>query len=782
DVLQDVIGQDRALHALEFGLGCASRGYNIYVAGITGTGRTTTVKSVASKMAKALPTPSDWCYVHNFKDPDCPRAIDLTPGLARAFEKDMDDLVETLHKEIPKAFADEEMERQRSEATEDLRLKRAELFTELEGKAKEDGFQLQRSPGGILTVPLKDGEPMSEEEYGELSADEKKEYEKNQEGLNEHIREIVTRVRDLDKEARERIGDIDRRIALYAVGHVIDELREKHRANQKVIEHLIAVQEDILSNIDEFKKEEGSTKASLPGMKGPVPELPSVKYLVNVVIDNSDLEGGPVEEEINPTYSNLVGRVDRKSMYGTLYTDFTMIRPGAILKANGGCLVLHVLDILSKPFAYEAVKNVIKMGELKIEDIGQMYGIFPPQGIKPEPIPVNMKIILIGNLYMYHLLYRFDEDFRKIFKVKAEFARHLEKQDDSVAQYARFARKVCEEEDLPPLNAAAAAELVRYGSRLVSNTEKLSLRFGDIADLIREAAHWAMQAKKKTITADHVQKAVDEKRFRGSLPEEVIHELLHEGTIMVDIDGTKTGQINGLAVHDLGDFAFGRPSRITAQTAAGRAGFIDIERKAELGGKIHRKGMLIVSGFLHGRYGKRRPLSLMATICFEQSYDGVDGDSASTAEIVALVSSIAELPVRQDLAVTGSVNQKGEIQPIGGANEKVEGFFDICAKKGLTGSQGVVLPKKNVRHLVLKKEVIDAVERGDFHIYPIETVDEALEIFLGIPAGEPNEDGTYPEDTVNGLVMKRLEDLAEEMRRFAKGEDDSDEDGEDEGA
>ncbi len=779
EVLQDVIGQDRAMHALKFGLSCESKGYNIYVAGITGTGRTTTVKSVAEKVTKDRSVPPDWCYVHNFKDPDCPKSIALKPGLVRVFAKDMDELVDTLHKEIPKAFEDEEMERQRSEATEDLRKKRADLFAELEDKAREMGFQLQRSSGGIMTVPLKDGEPMTEEEYGELSAEEKKGYEKHQEGLNEYIRDVVGRVRDLDKEAKDRIGDINRRIALFAVGHVIDELRDKYRDNSRVIQHLIEVQEDILNNIEEFKSDDESAKAALPGLKLPVPEVPSVKYLVNVLIDNAELKGGPVVDEVNPSYNNLVGRIDRKSMYGTLYTDFTMIKPGAILNANGGCLIIHVLDLLSKPFAYEAIKNVIKVGELKIEDIGQMYGILSPQGLKPEPIPVNLKIILIGNLHLYHLLYRFDEDFRKIFKVKAEFARFLDKQDDSVAQYARFASKVCEEEGLPPLDAPAAAKLVRFGSRLVSDTKKLSLRFGDIADMIRESAYWAREDKKKTIKAEHVQKAIDEKRFRSSLPEEVIQELLIEDTLMVDVEGEKVGQVNGLAVHDLGDFAFGRPSRITVETAAGRAGFVDIERKAELGGKIHRKGMLIVSGFLHGRYGKRRPLSLMATVCFEQSYDGVEGDSASVAEIVAIVSSISGLPVRQELAVTGSVNQKGVVQPIGGANEKVEGFFDICVKRGLTGTQGVVIPGKNVRNLVVKQDVIDAVKDGSFHIFPIEVVDEALEIFLGRPAGEPDEKGEYPEGTVNALVMQRLEALSEEMRRFAKGDDD-DPDGDEE--
>jgi lon-related putative ATP-dependent protease len=764
---EEVIGQARAVKAIEFGLSIKNHGYNIFVSGIPGTGRNTIVKSLVKRISLGRPVPNDWCYINNFKDPDRPRAVTLPPGMGREFRSDMEKFIEFMQNEIPKVFESKEYEEQKSRIAEEVEKAKEALFEDAGKRALELGYQLSITRTGIVKVPLWKGKPLSPQELEGLSAEHKRELEEHEKKVDSEIRDFLAKARQLDKEAHEKIHELNRRVAHFAMGHQLDDLKEKYCVNPRIPEYLSEVEDDILGNLRDFLGQTQEMPIPIEGMdKGSFVE----RYKVNLIVDSGATKGAPVIDEANPTYNNLVGRIERKARFGAFYTNFTMIRSGSLLQANGGYLVLNALDVLRSPFSWDALKRIIKKNEVKIEDVAELYG-FASGGIKPEPIPVSLKIIMLGSPWLYYLLYYYDEDFRDIFKVKSDFDTQTASSADEKMRYANFIGNMVKNDGLLPFDRSAVAGVVDHAVRLTEKKTKLSLRFSDLTDLVREASYWASQAGSAVVMVEHVDKALEEKVYRANLLEERIQELLTDGTIMVDVAGSVTGQVNGLSVYDLGDFSFGKPSRITARAYLGKAGVVDIEREAKLSGRIYNKGVLILSHYLGGTYAQEKALSLTASLAFEQSYGEVEGDSASTAELIALLSAVAEVPVRQDLAITGSINQKGEVQPIGGVNEKIEGFYAVCSARGLTGSQGVVVPKANIRHLMLKKEVLEAVKAGKFRVYAVTTADEAIAILTGMEAGERHPDGTWPEGTFNFLVDKRLRDMAKKLKADDKGEE-----------
>ncbi len=764
---EEVIGQVRAVKAIEFGLSIHNHGYNIFVSGVPGTGKNTIVKSIVKRISRDLPVPSDWCYVNNFKDADRPLAIKLPPGRGREFRSDVEKFIEFMQAEIPKVFESKEYEEQKSHFTEENEKAKEVLFEEAGRRAVELSFQLNITRTGIVKVPLWRGRPLSPDELGKLEPEQRHELEEHEKLVDTEIRDFLAKARQLDKEAHEKIHELNRRIAHFSMGHQLDDLRERYRINPRIPEFLNSVEEDILGNLREFL---GQT----PELPFPIEGVDKASFLdrykVNLFVDNAETKGGPVVDEANPTYNNLVGRMERKARFGAFFTNFTMIRSGSVLQANGGYLLLNALDVLRNPFSWDALKRIIKKNEVKIEDVAELYG-FSSGGVKPEPIPVSLKIIMLGSPWLYYLLYYYDEDFRDIFKVKSDFDTQTDSSQDEKMRYANFVGIMVKNDGLLPFDRTAVAGVVDHAVRLAEKQNKLSLRFSDLSDLVRESSYWAVQAGSTVVTAGHVDKALEEKVYRANLLDERIQELFAEGTLMVDVSGSAVAQVNGLSVYDIGDFSFGKPSRITSRVYLGKSGVIDIEREAKLSGRIYNKGVLILSGYLGGTYAQDKTLSVSATLAFEQSYGEVEGDSASAAELIALLSGIADVPVKQNLAVTGSINQKGEVQPIGGVNEKIEGFFAVCKNRGLTGDQGVIIPQRNVKNLMLKKEVVDAVKEGGFRIYAINSVNEALEILTGLPAGTRREDRTYPEGTFNFLVDKRLREMSKKLKTEDKTEE-----------
>ena len=768
---KETIGQERALHALDFGLGLESTGFNIFLLGEHGTGKMTTVRSFLSEKAMNEPVPKDWCYVYNFKDPDIPVTISLEPGQAALFQKDMDEVIKILRVEIPKVFESKEYEKQRNKIIEESQRKQKEIFTSLEAEAQDKGFSVRKTMSGLIIAPVKKtGEPLTEEEYELLDEKTKKRIDETGKALQEKLNDVVRMVREAEKMVKEAIGNFEKEAALSAVGHLIDDLKGKYSEYEKIIAYLEDVKENILDHLDDFKVQEEQAP-QLPFMKMPRAEPTFARYSVNVLVNNKDCKGAPCIFESNPTYYNLFGRIEHKIQYGIALTDFSMIKAGSLHKANGGYIVMNAIDLLRNLFAYDALKRAIRNRELKIEDVWEQYRLITTTTLKPEAIPLDIKVILVGNPYLYYLLYNLDEEYRELFKVKADFESRMNRTDDNMKKYASFVATITREEKLLPFERKGVAKIVEVGSRLAEHKNKLSSRFSDISDIVREASYWASKSGSNVVSDVHVQQAIDERVFRTNRIEEHLREMILEGTIIIDTAGEKIGQINGLAILDLGDYSFGKPSRITARTYAGKAGVVNIERETKMSGKIHEKAILIITNYLGSRYAAKKPISLSASITFEQLYDMVEGDSASCAELYALLSSIANIPLRQNIAVTASMDQNGDVQPVGGINEKIEGFFDLCRLIGLDGSHGVIIPARNVKNLMLKKDVVDAVRDGKFSVYPIEKADEGLEILTGMQVGELREDGTYPEGTVNYLVVKRLTEISESMEKKKEKEE-----------
>jgi lon-related putative ATP-dependent protease len=774
--LKETIGQERALDAIDFGLTLERKGYNIYILGQNGTGRATSIKSILTKKAAAEPVPLDWCYVYNFENPDIPLAISMLPGQAIIFHKDMEELIKILKVEIPKVFESKEYEKQKNKILEGFQAKQKELFAKLEEEAQSKGFSIRKTVSGLMIVPVKKGgEPLTEEEYEALDDKTKGKIDEIGKGLQEKLNDVVREVREGEKGVKNALSKLEREAALAAVGHFMDELKAKYKEHEKITAYLAAVTEDILEHLDDFKVQEEQTPP-LPFMRMQRTEPTFTRYVVNVLVNNRDTKGAPFVFESNPTYYNLFGRLEYRFQYGVAMTDFSMIKAGALHRANGGYLVINALDLLRNMFSYETLKRALKNKEIKLEDIWEQYRLMSTTTLRPEPIPLAVKVILIGNPELYYLLYNLDEEYRELFKVKADFDSRMDKTPDTIQKYASFVAGMCRENKLSPFDRTGVAKIVEYGSRLAEHQGKLSSRFSEIADVIKEADYWARKAESTIVREEHVEKALREKLYRTNRIEERLQEMIIEGTLIIDTEGGRVGQINGLAVLDMGDYRFGKPSRISARTFAGKAGVINIERETKMSGKIHEKAILIITNYIGSTYAKKKPISFSGSITFEQLYDMVEGDSASCAELYVLLSSLADTPLKQNFAVTGSMDQNGDVQPIGGVNEKIEGFFDLCKARGLKGTHGVVIPRKNVKHLMIKKEVVDAVKEGKFVIHPIDRVEEGLEIFTGMPAGELRADGTYPEGTVNSLIARRLEELTASLKEKKEEKDKDKED------
>ncbi|MGD9652228.1 MAG: Lon protease family protein [Candidatus Dadabacteria bacterium] len=768
---EDFIGQKRAVDAIMFGLGMEYGEYNIYLAGPTGVGKSTTIETILDRVAKEKPTPGDWCYVYNFQNPNEPKAIELPTGRGRVFKKDMDEFVQVLKTDIPTAFESKEFEEQRQNIMNEFQRKKNILFEELQKKGNESQIQVQFSPTGIITIPLVEGKPVTQESYAALDDATKEEIQSRKEKIDNLVAESLKTARKIENEAGEKIKELEKRVALFSVGQIIETLREKYTSFPKVIDYLDQMQKNILENIDIFLPEKNVPQAGMPFMgRGPQQPAPQfTEYKVNVIIDNSLTRGAPVIFETNPTYNNLFGSIEKEVRFGAMFTDFTMIQSGSLAKANGGYIVLEILDMFKYPFIWDALKKAIENEELRIEDIYQQYGISGPVGIRPEPIKLDVKVILAGNSYMYQMLYSYDEDFRKLFKVKADFDSVVDRNDETISQYSCFIRTICDRDKLKSFDRSGIERVIEYSSRLSGDQNKLSVQLGSITKILKEADYWSrVEGDEGSTRREHVEKAIEEKVYRSNMVEEKIQESIAKGVIMVDTEGMVTGQINGLAVYNMGDYAFGKPSRITCETYMGTEGLVNIERRARMSGNIHDKGVLILSGYIGSNYAQKVPLSLSASIGFEQTYEMIDGDSASAAELIVLFSSLSGVPVKQSLAITGSVNQKGQIQPIGGVNEKIEGFFEVCKAKGLTGEQGVVIPFQNVKNLMLKKTVVEAVKAGKFHIYPVETIEQATETMTGKEAGKRGDGGKFKRGTINYLVDKKLREFAEDYRKFGR--------------
>jgi predicted ATP-dependent protease len=774
--LEDFIGQERAMRAIEFGLGVRKSGFNIFVTGLTGTGKTSIIKAFLKKVtakkfspAEDALLPEDWCYVYNFNDPDRPQTLSIRRGLGKALKKDMEELIQTLQRSARKTFESEEFARQRQGMVEQMQREQQKIIEGLIEEAKKSGFALKFSPAGMALIPLREGKPLQEEDYLSLPAEEKSAIEEKRGKIEAKVEEALRHGKKLEREISDRVEALEQQAGEYLVRIPISELKEKYRDYPKVTGYLDAVRRHILKNLHRFKASDGG-QGALPFLPAPPADSsvdPFLPYRVNVFVDHSETEMPPIVIETNPTYHNLFGVVEKKPVLGGFVTDFTMIKAGSISRANGGYLVLYDRDVLANPGVWEALKRVIKNREISIEEPAAFFGWLAPQGLRPEPIPTDAKVIMIGDPLLYHALSTMDPDFRETFKVKADFDFEIERSGDNIVSYACFISAFCKRERLRHFDLSGVARIIEYGARAVEDQQKLSTRFSDIADLLIESNYWAEKDGADLVAGKHVETAIAEKIFRLNLTEKRIQEMIAEGTILVDVAGAVVGQVNGLAIYQTGDFQFGKPSRITAKTFMGRGGIVNIEREAKLSGKTHDKGVLILSGYLGAKYAQRRPLSLSASLCFEQSYEGVDGDSASSTELYAILSSLSEVPLKQSIAVTGSVNQNGEIQAIGGINRKIEGFFDVCRAKGLTGEQGVLAPRANLRNLMLRRDVIEAVEGGKFHIYAIGTIDEGIEVLTGVPAGERDSAGRYPDTSVNGLVEKKLEEYSERIKRAA---------------
>jgi lon-related putative ATP-dependent protease len=751
--IDDMIGQARAVSATGFGIAMRREGYNLFVLGPPRTGKTTAMRRALARAAQDEPTPSDFCYVHNFADAYCPVALELPPGRGRALRDEMARLVEECRTRLPRAFEAEEFERQRSRILEEMGERQRAEMERLEGEARAEGFVILRTPGGLGVAPAPRGEPLTPAQFEALPDSAKQRIAERSRVIEERLEATVRLLRNIERDTRARHEQLVSAVAAGAIRELIRELRECFAGLAAVQRYLDQVEADLVAHAEEFRHLE-SEKPAIPLMPPPGAFLD--RYRVNVLVDRSGLRGAPVVFEEHPTHPNLMGRVEHRVHLGTLLTDFTLIRAGALHQANGGYLILEALDVLRNPFNWEALKRALRTRSIRLEDPLEEWRLGSTMGLAPEPIPLSVKVVLIGSPLIYYLLYALDEDFGELFKVKVDFDDSLPRTPEYEQLVARFIGQTCREEELRPFAADGVARLLEHSSRLVSDQGRLTSRLGELLDTIREASFWADQRGHGLVSGDDVAHAVAQRLYRANLIEERVGRLITEGTLLIDTDGERVGQVNGISVIALGDHAFGRPARITARVFSGEPGVLDIEREAKLGGPIHSKGVMILTGFLAGRYARERPLALSASLTFEQQYEEVEGDSASSAELYALLSSITGIPLAQHLAVTGSVNQQGEIQPVGGINEKIEGFFDACRARGLTGRQGVLIPEANRRHLMLRDDVVEAVRADRFHIHAIRTVDEGVALLAGRPAGERGPDGQYPAGSVNAAVEEAL--------------------------
>ena len=758
-----VYGQERAVAALQFGLSINSKGYNLYVEGPAGVGKTMYTKEYVSELASKQKTPDDWCYIYNFDNPNEPIAVSLPAGEGKVFAQNMDALIEDVKKYLKRTFNNEDFEKEKKLIKQKYEEKRERLLDNLNKETLKNNFQVKAAPNGIYMLPVFEGKTLDEAEFDKLDDAIKSRYEEKSPIVQEQIMQVIGQLKLIEKESEKKIDEWQSNIALLTINAYINPIRANYKKISKITNFLDNVKKDILKNINHFIAEE---IAPPPTPQAPKPELlkPWLNYRVNLFVDNSNTQGSPVIMDSNYSYQNIFGKLEYENQYGMLKTDYTMLKSGTIHKANGGYLILQAQDLLTNQPCYDALKKALSIEETSIDNNMDQRSNLVMISLKPEPIPLHLKVILIGDANIYHTLLSLDPDFRKLFKIKVEFEESAPRTDDTMLKLAKFVHSYSEKECCLPLDRGAMAKVVEFASRLSDDKEKLSTHFNEIGEIVSEASTWAKLSRKKIVTVDYVQKALDKRVERVKKYDQKYTELIEENSLLIDTEGYKVGEINGLTVLTIGDYSFGKPTKITANTFMGKAGVINIERETEMSGSSHSKGILILRGYFGEKFAQDFPLSLTASLCFEQLYNGVDGDSASSTECYAILSSLSGMPINQAIAVTGSVNQKGIIQPIGGVNEKIEGFYAICKKRGLTGEQGVIIPIQNVRNLHLSDNVIESVKQGKFHIYAVSTIDEGIEILTGVPAGKQTKSGTYPAGTINYLVYEKLKKYYENSK------------------
>lgn len=757
-----IYGQDRGIKALEFGLDVESKGYNLYLEGPSGVGKTMYTKNYVTKVAAKKKTPDDWCYIYNFKEPNEPIAVSLPAGKGKEFRDDMNSFIQDIKRDIKLTFGNEDFDKQKSLMQSTFEQKKNSLLEKLNKQSMKSGFQVKTAQNGVYMMPILNGKTIEEEEFEKLDEKTRKQFEENSIKVQEQIIEAINQIKVLEKENAKKIEEWQSNIALITINSHVNPLKAKYKKNAKIAVFFDSIKADVLKNLHLFVKDEVSeTKAQT--LKQEVVR-PWLNYRVNLFVDNSSLTGSPVIMDSNYLYHNLFGKLEYENQYGMLKTDFTMLKSGLLHKANGGYIILQASDLLANPICYDALKKALLVKELNIENNMEQRSYMVMISLKPEPIPLNIKVLLLGDSNIYHTLLSLDPDFKKLFKIKVEFEETAPRTDVNVMKLARFVHSFSEKEGMLPLDKGAMAKLVEYTSRLSDSQDKLSTRFNEVGEIVAEASTWARLSKKKLVTSEFIEKTLAERIERVKKYDSLYMEMIKENTLIINTDGAEVGVINGLTVLSIGDYTFGKPAKITANTYMGKNGIIDIEREIEMSGTSHSKGVLILSGYLGETFAQDFPLSLTASLCFEQLYNGVDGDSASSTELYAILSSLSDIPIKQSIAVTGSVDQKGHIQPIGGINEKIEGFYQVCKQRGLNGEHGVVMPIQNVKNLNLSDEVINSVKEGKFHIYAISSIDEGIEILTGVPAGKKNKEGKFPAGTIKYLAYEKLKRYAENAK------------------
>ena len=763
DGLDSIYGQDRGIKALEFGLSIDSKGYNLYLEGPSGVGKTMYTKKYVSKLASKKKTPDDWCYIYNFDVPNEPVAVSLAAGLGKEFKADMDSFIDDINKDIKSTFRNEDFEKQKALMQNKFEQKRTALLEKLNKESMKSGFEVKATNNGVYMMPVINGKAIEEEEFNKLDDDVRRTFEENSAVVQDQIIEAINQIKVLEKENNKKIEEWQSNIALLTINAHINPLKQKYKKYKKVTTFLDNIKTDILKNMNLFIQDSPSTNSNQPNKQEPA--KPWLNYRVNLFVDNSNLEGAPVIMDSNYQYHNLFGKLEYENQYGMLKTDYTMLQPGLLHKANGGYIILQASDLLSNQICYDALKKALLVKELHIENNMEQRSYMVMISLKPQAIPLNVKVLLLGDASIYHALLALDPEFKKLFKIKAEFEESAPRTDANILKLANFVHSFSKKEGMLPLDKGAMAKIVEYASRLCDDKEKLSTRFNEIGEIISESSTWAKISKKKIVTADFIDKTLSERIDRIKKYDSRYLEMIKDDTLLISTSGFETGVINGLTVMTIGDYTFGKPSRITANTFMGKSGVINVERETDMSGPSHSKGVMILSGYLGETFAQEFPLSLTASLCFEQLYNGVDGDSASSTEAYAILSSLSDIPINQSIAVTGSVNQKGFIQPIGGVNEKIEGFYQVCKERGLTGEHGVIIPIQNVRNLHLSNEVIESVKEGKFHIFAISTLDEGIEILTGVPAGKKNKYGKYPAGTIKYLAYEKLKQYNENIKK-----------------
>ena len=761
-----VYGQERGINALQFGLNINTKGYNLYIEGPAGVGKTMYTKQYVSEIASKQKTPDDWCYLYNFDNPNEPIAVSLHAGEGKVFVQTMETFIEDIKKYLKRTFNNEDFEKEKKLIKQKYEEKRERLLDNLNKETLKNDFQVKAAPNGIYMLPVFEGKAIDEEEFEKLDENIKKSFEEKSNIVQEQIMQVIGQLKIIEKESEQKIDEWQSNIALLTINAYINPIRATYKKNSKIVDFLDNIKKDILKNIAHFVNEEVCTPNN---QQPPRPDMakPWLNYRVNLFVDNSNTQGSPVIMDSNYSYQNLFGRLEYENQYGMLRTDYTMLKSGVLHKANGGYLILQAQDLLTNQLCYDTLKKALLVKEANIENNMEQRSATVMISLKPEPIPLNLKVLLIGDANIYHTLLALDPDFKKLFKIKVEFEESAPRNSENILRLAKFVHSYCEKENCLPLDKGAMAKVVEFASRLSDDKEKLSTHFNEIGEIVSEASTWSKLSRKKVISADYVDKALNKRIERVKKYDQKYSEMIEEKSLLIDTDGYKVGEINGLTVMTIGDYTFGKPAKITANTFMGKNGVINIEREVEMSGSTHSKGVLILRGYLGEKFAQDFPLSLTASLCFEQLYNGVDGDSASSTECYAILSSLSKIPINQSIAVTGSVNQKGFIQPIGGVNEKIEGFYNICKKRGLNNEQGVIIPIQNVRNLHLSNEIIESVKSGKFHIYAVSTIDEGIEILTGVPAGKQNKDGRFPAGTINYLVYEKLKKYYENSKKEA---------------